>query len=83
MPRSPDDRRLERSLNWVAARHVITFAVIAVVLAFAVSSPGHPAFWIVLGSVAVVLGPNLLALAWLHGDTRRLCESKILRPSVE
>ena len=76
MPRSPDDRRHERRLNWMAARHVIMFAAIIVGLAFAVSSPGHLAFWIVLSAVAFVLGPYLLALAWLHGDARRLLRDR-------
>lgn len=35
---------------------------------FAVSSPGHAVFWILLAALVAVLLPYLAVLAWLHSE---------------
>ena len=50
----------------LAIRHSLLFATIILILAFAVSSPAHLAFWVVLCGALFVLGLYLGRLAWRH-----------------
>jgi hypothetical protein len=65
----------------MAIRHSFLFAFIIAILAFAVSSPRHAAFWIVLAAAVFVLGPYLFALGWLHHEARRLLRERTSKRS--
>jgi hypothetical protein len=50
------------------ARHSIMGLVLVLGIPFAVSSPSHTVFWILLGALVAVLLPYLAVLAWLHSE---------------
>jgi hypothetical protein len=55
----------------MALRHAAFFIAVPLILAFGVSSPGEPAFWIVLATTIVVLLPVAAVLAWFYREIRR------------
>jgi nitrate reductase gamma subunit len=56
----------------MALRNAAFFVGAPLYIAFGISSPRHPAFWIVLVAVAAVLAPLAGVLLWFYREIRRL-----------
>jgi hypothetical protein len=56
----------------MAIRHAAVALLAVIAIPFVVSSPGHAAFWVTMGAVALVMLPLVGVTAYFHLEIRRI-----------
>jgi hypothetical protein len=67
------------TLPAMVIRHGALFLAVIVGIPFAVSSPKHSTFWVLLAALLFVLLPFVGAMGWFYGEIRRLQQERKIR----